>query len=269
MRFRNNEKIKTFANFCTLEIFSLQINKLRPVFEMTTSQCSREMRFLICSSLFPWCSDEISRPVLACRSVCEKVKSDCAQDPIMKYWPSFLECEQLPQNEKQELCMTVSWMIDDESLCNYNNEFYLFRRCPMRSWFKKTPQRWAAKTQRNHRPTTTTTKPISRNITSTVSRRRHSGGNWHNPITCTTKSRHSRRARKISPSTSAARAHTNAAAMRSIRHIKRRSSRRAFWCSQWSASFLRCSRWLLFGPNRPGLSSRNDPFCSSRSATIC
>lgn len=87
---------------------SLQINKLRPMFELTSSQCSRQMRFLICSSLFPWCSDEVSRPVMACRNVCEKVKSECAQDPVMKYWPSWLDCDQLVQPEKQELCMTVS-----------------------------------------------------------------------------------------------------------------------------------------------------------------
>jgi frizzled len=104
------------ANSTSRISFSLQINKLRPVFELTTSQCSRQMRFLICSSLFPWCSDEISRPVVACRDVCEKVKSECAQDPIMKYWPSFLDCEQLPQPEKQELCMTVSELIGELSI---------------------------------------------------------------------------------------------------------------------------------------------------------
>ncbi|CRK89627.1 CLUMA_CG003269, isoform A [Clunio marinus] len=97
------------------------IIKLRPVFEMTNSHCSRQIRFLICSSLFPWCSDEIPRPVMACRNVCEKVKSDCFQDPIIKLWPHFLDCEQLPQPEKQELCMTMpdEAMIDDG---DYNSE---------------------------------------------------------------------------------------------------------------------------------------------------
>lgn len=86
----------------------LQINILRPVFETSSSQCSRQLRFLICSSLFPWCSDEVLRPVMACRNVCVKVKTECAQDPIMKYWPDFLDCDKLVQPEKQELCMNVS-----------------------------------------------------------------------------------------------------------------------------------------------------------------
>lgn len=99
--------MKFLTNF-SFNILLLQIDKLRPVFETASTACSRQMRFLICSSLFPWCSDEISRPVLACRDVCEKVKIECAQDPIIKYWPRFLDCDQLPQPEKQELCMTVS-----------------------------------------------------------------------------------------------------------------------------------------------------------------
>jgi frizzled len=69
------------------------------------------MRFLICSTLFPFCSDDIKQPVLACRNVCEKVKSDCSHDPIVKqFWPDFLDCEQLPQNEKRDLCLNVSLM---------------------------------------------------------------------------------------------------------------------------------------------------------------
>jgi frizzled len=87
------------------------------------------MLFLICSSLFPWCSDEIARPVLACRNVCEKVKTDCALDPIIKYWPSFLDCGQLPQPEKQELCMTVSLLEQFEALRSTDVVDYSSFRC--------------------------------------------------------------------------------------------------------------------------------------------
>lgn len=106
----------------------LQLNKLAPVFDIaSSSQCSRQMRFLICSTLFPFCSDDISQPVLACRNVCEKVKSECSNDPIVKqYWPDFLDCEQLPQNEKRDLCLNVSISYNHFLSIIFLNKNFLF-----------------------------------------------------------------------------------------------------------------------------------------------
>ncbi|XP_055389896.1 frizzled-3 isoform X2 [Condylostylus longicornis] len=82
-----------------------QLTKFLPLLEST---CSKHIRFLICSSIFPLCSPDVPRPVTACRSLCEKVKKDCATEPLLNHlWPDFLNCEILPQPEKQELCMQI------------------------------------------------------------------------------------------------------------------------------------------------------------------
>ncbi|XP_030382238.1 frizzled-3 [Scaptodrosophila lebanonensis] len=85
----------------------LEIAKLLPLIE---SGCSDRARFLLCSSLFPLCTPDVPRPVTACKSLCETVKSECtsnAPPELMRLWPEFLSCEQLPQPEKHELCMQI------------------------------------------------------------------------------------------------------------------------------------------------------------------
>ncbi|KAH8419789.1 hypothetical protein KR009_002659, partial [Drosophila setifemur] len=84
-----------------------QIAKLLPLIE---SGCSRRARFLLCSALFPLCSPDVPRPVAACKSLCETVRGECAANSpaeLMELWPSFLNCEVLPQPEKHELCMQI------------------------------------------------------------------------------------------------------------------------------------------------------------------
>uniref|UniRef100_A0A240SWC9 Frizzled-3 n=1 Tax=Glossina brevipalpis TaxID=37001 RepID=A0A240SWC9_9MUSC len=83
----------------------LRITKLLPLIE---SNCSNRARFLLCSSLFPLCTPDVPRPVTACKSLCETVKTECLpQTELMQLWPDFLKCENLPQPEKQELCMQI------------------------------------------------------------------------------------------------------------------------------------------------------------------
>ncbi|KAH8348256.1 hypothetical protein KR084_005830, partial [Drosophila pseudotakahashii] len=84
-----------------------QIAKLVPLIE---SGCSRRARFLLCSSLFPLCTPDVPRPVTACKSLCETVRDECtemAPSELMDLWPSFLNCDVLPQPEKHELCMQI------------------------------------------------------------------------------------------------------------------------------------------------------------------
>ncbi|KAJ6637279.1 Frizzled-3, partial [Pseudolycoriella hygida] len=80
------------------------INELLPIMD---SDCSRQARFLLCASMFPLCSPDVSRPVAACKSLCETVKSECSQDSVAILWPKFIDCDALPQPERQELCMEV------------------------------------------------------------------------------------------------------------------------------------------------------------------
>uniref|UniRef100_A0A1I8PMV6 Frizzled-3 n=1 Tax=Stomoxys calcitrans TaxID=35570 RepID=A0A1I8PMV6_STOCA len=83
----------------------LRITKLLPLIE---SHCSNTIRFLLCSSLFPLCTPDVPRPVTACKSLCEFVKSECSSHTeLMQLWPEFLKCEQLPSPEHQELCMQI------------------------------------------------------------------------------------------------------------------------------------------------------------------
>ncbi|KAH8281252.1 hypothetical protein KR018_002483, partial [Drosophila ironensis] len=84
-----------------------QIAKLLPLIE---SGCSRRARFLLCSALFPLCTPDVPRPVTACKSLCETVRGECAANSppdLMELWPTFLQCEVLPQPEKHELCMQI------------------------------------------------------------------------------------------------------------------------------------------------------------------
>lgn len=70
------------------------------------SDCSIHGRFLLCSTIFPLCSLDIQKPVTACKALCERVKQDCSQDPVLTIlWPKFLDCNKLAQPENQELCM--------------------------------------------------------------------------------------------------------------------------------------------------------------------
>lgn len=83
----------------------LQLNQLLPIID---ANCSPHARFLICSSLFPLCSPDVSLPVAACRSLCEIVKIDCFTDSTLELlWPKFIDCSTMLQPEKQELCMQI------------------------------------------------------------------------------------------------------------------------------------------------------------------
>lgn len=79
-----------------------------PIFGLKNNSCLKQVLFLICSSLFPMCTNDVPRPIYPCRNICELVQRNCANEQVMKYWPKFLNCEKLPQNENKELCLNVS-----------------------------------------------------------------------------------------------------------------------------------------------------------------
>ena len=70
-------------------------------------QCSPDLRFFLCSMYTPICMDTYTRPLPACRSVCERAKLGCL--PVMqKYgfeWPKRMSCSKLPEYGGTELCM--------------------------------------------------------------------------------------------------------------------------------------------------------------------
>lgn len=76
--------------------------------QLMESECSKHVKFLLCASMFPLCSEDVPRPVPACKSFCETVKTECSLDPVLvSLWPKFLNCETLPEPDKHGLCMQV------------------------------------------------------------------------------------------------------------------------------------------------------------------
>lgn len=70
--------------------------------------CSPEAGFFLCSYHLPICAPSFkSRPIRPCRSVCEKVMSDCMAT-IRKYkgkWPEDVVCKDLPSYDS-DVCVT-------------------------------------------------------------------------------------------------------------------------------------------------------------------
>lgn len=82
-------------------MFLLQLAQLQPLLD---SGCSPHIRFLVCATVFPLCTPDVARPVAACRSLCHTVRTAC---DTAAGWPSFIDCDTLPQPERHELCMQV------------------------------------------------------------------------------------------------------------------------------------------------------------------
>lgn len=50
--------------------------------QLTESECSVHIKYLLCTSMFPLCSQDVVRPVPACISLCETVKNKCSLNPF-------------------------------------------------------------------------------------------------------------------------------------------------------------------------------------------
>ena len=82
----------------------LEVHQFWPLVKI---QCSPDLRFFLCSMYAPICMESYTRPLPACRSVCERAKQGCL--PVMqKYgfeWPERMSCSKLPEYGGPELCM--------------------------------------------------------------------------------------------------------------------------------------------------------------------
>ncbi|XP_014253072.1 frizzled-10-A-like [Cimex lectularius] len=69
--------------------------------------CSRHLRFFLCSVFVPLCSEHVVGAIPSCRGLCEEVQNDC--QPVMEKfhftWPSQFNCSKFPVGEKNGLCM--------------------------------------------------------------------------------------------------------------------------------------------------------------------
>lgn len=78
----------------------LEVHQFWPLVEIN---CSDDLKFFLCSIYTPICMEDYTRPLPACRQVCERAKTGCA--PIMKQynfdWPDRMNCEELPLFKEQ------------------------------------------------------------------------------------------------------------------------------------------------------------------------
>ncbi|CAH8464123.1 unnamed protein product [Schistosoma turkestanicum] len=90
----------------TQEEAGLEAHQLYPLVQIN---CSKDLRFLLCSIYTPICIKGYPHFLPPCRSVCERVKAGCS--PIMEHyefpWPERMNCEQFPEynNPQGILCM--------------------------------------------------------------------------------------------------------------------------------------------------------------------
>lgn len=92
-------------NHDTQEEAGLEVHQFWPLVEI---KCSPDLKFFLCSMYTPICLTEYSKPLPACRSVCERARAGCA--PLMQQygfsWPERMSCERLPYHGDPEfLCM--------------------------------------------------------------------------------------------------------------------------------------------------------------------
>lgn len=72
--------------------------------------CSRHLRFFLCSVLAPFCSEHVVGAIPSCRGLCEEVEHDC--HPLISsmdfQWPAQFNCSRFPVPEHNGLCLQFS-----------------------------------------------------------------------------------------------------------------------------------------------------------------
>lgn len=91
-----------------------EVHQFWPLVEI---KCSPDLKFFLCSMYTPICFEDFHRPLKVCRSVCESARSGC--EPLMREygfaWPERMNCDKLPTNEENPLCMGPSPQNKDTS----------------------------------------------------------------------------------------------------------------------------------------------------------
>ncbi|EZA56975.1 Frizzled-5 [Ooceraea biroi] len=93
-------------NHDTQDEAGLEVHQFWPLVEI---KCSPDLKFFLCSMYTPICLPEYTKPLPACRSVCERARAGCA--PLMQQygfsWPERMACERLPNHgeDPENLCM--------------------------------------------------------------------------------------------------------------------------------------------------------------------
>ena len=76
-------------------------------FPLVKVQCSKYLKFFLCSVYVPICSDKVSAPIPPCRILCMVARDGCL--PLMMsfgfQWPETLSCDRYPEMGSGSLCV--------------------------------------------------------------------------------------------------------------------------------------------------------------------
>ena len=84
----------------------LELKGYEPLIEKT--QCSKNLRLLLCSVYLPFCHANHEKGIVACRPMCEEVKSKCEKhlEAYNYKWPDVLNCDKFSEaNVEPNFCV--------------------------------------------------------------------------------------------------------------------------------------------------------------------
>ena len=70
--------------------------------------CSSELELFLCSVYIPYCTEKVNKPIMACRTLCERVYAACfpTMDKYGFKWPANLNCSRFPpENDQNNMCI--------------------------------------------------------------------------------------------------------------------------------------------------------------------
>ncbi|KAL1123308.1 hypothetical protein AAG570_002394 [Ranatra chinensis] len=65
--------------------------------------CTRHLRFFLCSVFVPLCSEHVVGAIPSCRGLCHEVEADCRS--VLQSFDLSFNCSRLPEPDKRGLCM--------------------------------------------------------------------------------------------------------------------------------------------------------------------
>lgn len=115
----NHTKMPNELNHDTQEEAGFEVHQYWPLVEI---KCSADLKFFLCSVYAPICLPGYTKPLPACRTVCERARTGCA--PLMQQysfsWPEHMDCDRLPsKGDPENLCMEEDHMTTSAPSLDY------------------------------------------------------------------------------------------------------------------------------------------------------
>ncbi|XP_046416841.1 frizzled-10-B-like isoform X2 [Neodiprion pinetum] len=99
--------LTAMPNFMGHEDQILAERGLTALMPLVHYNCSRHLKFFLCSVFAPVCSEHIAMQIPACKPLCLSVRRDCepALSSLNLPWPHMLDCERFPDGKTVTLCV--------------------------------------------------------------------------------------------------------------------------------------------------------------------